>query len=63
MDATPATYLRSVKLAHNRRVTCSEPFVIKFRGELESRTRLKIELEFMAGYLCRRWPQCMHPHR
>ena len=47
---TPASFLRSVKLGYNRRVVRAEPFVINFRGALDPRTELKLELEFMAHY-------------
>ena len=50
VDGTPVTYLQSVKLAYNRRVARSEPFVINFRGDLEPGTQLKIELECMGHY-------------
>lgn len=50
IDDTPVTFLRSVKLEHNRRVARSEPFVIQFRGDLDSGTPLKLELEFMGHY-------------
>lgn len=50
VDGTPVTFLRSVKLEYNRRVARSEPFVINFRGDLDSGTQLKLELEFMGHY-------------
>jgi NAD-dependent SIR2 family protein deacetylase len=50
VDSTPVTFLCSVKLEHKRRVARSEPFVINFRGELDSGTQLKLELEFMGHY-------------
>jgi mono-ADP-ribosyltransferase sirtuin 6 len=50
VDGTPITFLRSVKLHENRRVARSEPFVINFRGDLESGVELKFELEFMGHY-------------
>ncbi|KAG4435789.1 hypothetical protein IFR05_008733 [Cadophora sp. M221] len=49
-DNTPVTFLKSVKVAYNRRIIRSEPFVIGFRGSLESGTELKVELEFMGHY-------------
>ncbi|KAH9220879.1 DHS-like NAD/FAD-binding domain-containing protein [Leptodontidium sp. 2 PMI_412] len=49
-DNTPVTFLKSVKLAYSRRLIRSEPFVIGFRGSLESGTELKVELEFMGHY-------------
>lgn len=49
-DNTPVTFLKSVKLAYNRRLIRSEPFAIGFRGSLESGTELKVELEFMGHY-------------
>lgn len=49
-DGTPATFLQSVRLEYNRRLVRSEPFVINFRGSLDSGTELKIELEFMGHY-------------
>ncbi|KAF4633201.1 hypothetical protein G7Y89_g4920 [Cudoniella acicularis] len=50
VDGTPATFLQSVKVEYNRRVARSEPFVVNFRGELDSGTELKLELEFMGHY-------------
>lgn len=50
VDGTPVTFLRSAKLEGNRRVAHSEPFVINFRGDLDSRMQLKLELEFMGHY-------------
>jgi hypothetical protein len=50
VDGTPATFLRSLKLAHSRRVARSEPFVINFHDDLDSGTQLKLELEFMGHY-------------
>lgn len=50
VDGTPFSFLRSVKLASNRRVARSEPFVFNFRGDLDSETQLKFELEFMGHY-------------
>lgn len=47
VDGTPVTFLRSVKLADNRRVARTEPFVINFRGDLDSGIQLTLELEFM----------------
>ena len=47
---TPATFLRSVKLEYNRRLARAEPFIINFRGALDSGTELKLELEFMGNY-------------
>ena len=49
-DNTPVTFLKSVKLVHNRRLVRSEPFIIGFRGPMESGTELKVELEFMGHY-------------
>lgn len=49
-DGTPVTFLQSVRLESNRRLVRSEPFVINFRGSLDSGTGLKIELEFMGHY-------------
>ncbi|CZR58868.1 uncharacterized protein PAC_08760 [Phialocephala subalpina] len=49
-DGTPATFLQSVRLEYNRRLVRSEPFVINFRGSLDSGTELKLELEFMGHY-------------
>ncbi|PVH74128.1 DHS-like NAD/FAD-binding domain-containing protein [Cadophora sp. DSE1049] len=49
-DNTPVTFLQSVKLEYNRRIVRSEPFVIGFRGPLNSGTELKVELEFMGHY-------------
>ncbi|KAL8981358.1 MAG: hypothetical protein Q9205_003826 [Flavoplaca limonia] len=50
VDGTPVTFLKSIKLAYNRRIAHSEPFVIDFRGNLETETALKLELEFMGHY-------------
>ncbi|KAL8711721.1 MAG: hypothetical protein Q9220_003892 [cf. Caloplaca sp. 1 TL-2023] len=50
VDDTPVTFLKSVKLENNRRVAHSEPFVITFRGSLESGTLLRLDLEFMGHY-------------
>ena len=50
VDGTPVTFLKSIKLAYNRRIARSEPFVIDFRGNLDTGTALKIELEFMGHY-------------
>ncbi|KAI1073648.1 NAD-dependent deacetylase sirtuin-7 [Whalleya microplaca] len=50
VDGTPVTFLRSVKLAYNRRVVRSEPFVINFRGGLAPGTELELELEFMGNH-------------
>ncbi|KAL8880953.1 MAG: hypothetical protein Q9198_001742 [Flavoplaca austrocitrina] len=50
VDGTPVTFLKSIKLAYNRRIARSEPFVIDFRGNLETGTPLKLELEFMGHY-------------
>lgn len=50
VDGTPVTFLNSVKLEHSRRVARSEPFVIGFRGNLDSGIQLKLELEFMGHY-------------
>lgn len=50
VDSTPVTFLRSVKLEYNRRVVRTEPFIINFRGNLDSGTQLKLELEFMGHY-------------
>ena len=50
VDGTPVTFLRSVKLEYNRRVARSEPFIINFRGDLDSGMQLKLELEFMGHY-------------
>ncbi|OBT50567.1 hypothetical protein VE04_09727 [Pseudogymnoascus sp. 24MN13] len=49
IDDTPASFLQSVRLEHNRRVLRTEPFVITFRGEME-KAELKLELEFMGHY-------------
>lgn len=50
VDGTPVTFLQSVKLAYNRRVARSEPFVINFRGDIEVGTQFDLELEFMGHY-------------
>ncbi|KAI8167532.1 NAD-dependent protein deacetylase SRT1 [Colletotrichum sp. SAR 10_65] len=50
VDGTPVTFLQSVKLAYNRRVARSEPFVINFRGDVEVGTQFELELEFMGHY-------------
>ncbi|KAI1631892.1 NAD-dependent deacetylase sirtuin-7 [Biscogniauxia mediterranea] len=50
VDGTPATFLQSVRLEHNRRLVRSEPFVINFRGALEPGTQLRVTLEFMGRY-------------
>ncbi|KAI8285064.1 NAD-dependent protein deacetylase SRT1 [Colletotrichum sp. SAR11_240] len=50
VDGTPVTFLQSVKLAYNRRVARSEPFVINFRGDIEVGTQFELELEFMGHY-------------
>lgn len=50
VDGTPATFLQSVKLEYNRRIVRAEPFVIKFRGDVEPGTELILELEFMGHY-------------
>ncbi|KAI0000604.1 NAD-dependent deacetylase sirtuin-7 [Xylariaceae sp. FL0662B] len=50
VDGTPATFIRSVKLAYNRRVARSEPFVIHFRSGIAPGTELELELEFMGHY-------------
>lgn len=49
-DGTPVTFLRSVKLAFNRRTVSAEPFSFPFRGSLDAGTALKLELEFMGHY-------------
>lgn len=49
-DGTPATFLRSVKLAFNRRKVLAEPFIFPFRGSLDEGTALTLELEFMGHY-------------
>ncbi|KAI4091391.1 MAG: hypothetical protein LQ339_008143 [Xanthoria mediterranea] len=36
VDGTPVTFLKSVRLDYNRRVARSEPFVLDFRGTLET---------------------------
>ena len=52
VDDTPATFLRSVRLAHNRRVARAEPFLVNIRGGLDEipEGRLAIELELMGHY-------------
>ncbi|KAE8443604.1 hypothetical protein EG329_001537 [Mollisiaceae sp. DMI_Dod_QoI] len=50
VDGTPASFLQSIKLEYNRRVVRSEPFIINFRGSLDSGTVLKLELEFIGHY-------------
>jgi hypothetical protein len=50
VDGTPSTFLRTVKLAYNRRVVRSEPFTINLRGGIEEGTQLDLELEFMGHY-------------
>lgn len=50
VDGTPVSFLRSVKLAHNRRVARSEPFIINIRDSLEVGSVLNLELEFMGHY-------------
>jgi hypothetical protein len=49
VDGTPASFLQSVRMEHNRRVLRTEPFVITFREEMEE-AELKLELEFMGHY-------------
>lgn len=50
VDGTPASFIKEVRLAYNRRTVRSEPFVIGLRGELEAGTELKLELQFMGHY-------------
>lgn len=50
VDGTPATFLRSVKLANNRRVAQSEPFELVFRERVDDGTEFALELEFMGRY-------------
>ncbi|KAL9631612.1 MAG: hypothetical protein Q9204_004159, partial [Flavoplaca sp. TL-2023a] len=50
IDGTPITFLKSIKLVYNRRIARSEPFVIDIRGNLDTGTALKLELEFMGHY-------------
>ena len=50
VDGTPVTFLRSVKLANNRRTARSEPFNIMIRDELSPGMQFKLELEFMGHY-------------
>ncbi|KAI0160965.1 DHS-like NAD/FAD-binding domain-containing protein [Hypoxylon sp. FL1284] len=50
VDGTPATFLRSVRLEHNRRAARSEPFVIGLREDPEPGAELRLELEFMGHY-------------
>ncbi|KAH8890143.1 NAD-dependent deacetylase sirtuin-7 [Thozetella sp. PMI_491] len=50
VDGTPSTFLQSVRLAHNRRVARSEPFVIALRDAIESSAELTVELQFMGHY-------------
>jgi hypothetical protein len=49
-DNTLASFIRSVKLLHNRRIARDEPFNVKIRGDLPSGTKLKMVLEFMGNY-------------
>jgi mono-ADP-ribosyltransferase sirtuin 6 len=49
-DNTPASFLRSVKLLHNRRIARDEPFIVNVRGDLPAGTHLKVVLEFMGNY-------------
>ncbi|EEY20189.1 NAD-dependent deacetylase sirtuin-7 [Verticillium alfalfae VaMs.102] len=50
VDGTPATFLRSVKIAHARRPARTEPYVIHFNTRLPVGAPLRIELEFMGHY-------------
>ncbi|KAM0271915.1 hypothetical protein ACHAQH_008917 [Verticillium albo-atrum] len=50
VDDTPATFLRSVKIAYTRRPAKTEPYVMNFNAALQLGTPLKIELEFMGHY-------------
>lgn len=50
VDRTPVTFLKSVRLEHNRRLARSEPFVFDFRTNLDPGTLLTFELEFMGHY-------------
>lgn len=52
VDNTPVSFLRSVRLAYNRRNIVKEPFTISFRGNLQDDLgmELKLELEFMGHY-------------
>ena len=50
VDGTPATFLKSIKLASARREIKQEPFAIQVRGELEGLLPLKVELAFMGHY-------------
>ncbi|EGY22013.1 hypothetical protein VD0002_g8530 [Verticillium dahliae] len=50
VDGTPATFLRSVRVAHARRPARTEPHVIHFNARLPVGAPLSIELEFMGHY-------------
>lgn len=50
VDGTPVSFLKSVKLAHNRRAIRSEPFIISIRDVLKGDAQLDVELEFMGHY-------------
>ncbi|KAG7287166.1 hypothetical protein NEMBOFW57_006671 [Staphylotrichum longicolle] len=51
VDGTPVSFLRSVKLANNRRVLKAEPFVFDLREDVGERgLEVKLELEFMGHY-------------
>jgi mono-ADP-ribosyltransferase sirtuin 6 len=50
VDGTPATFLRSVKLAGHRRVARSEPFELLYRDRVTPGMDFVLELEFMGHY-------------
>ncbi|KAH6655769.1 NAD-dependent deacetylase sirtuin-7 [Truncatella angustata] len=50
VDDTPVTFLHSVKLEGTRRAAVEEPFIINFRGALETGLQLKLVLKFMGHY-------------
>lgn len=51
VDGTPASFLRSVRLANNRRALKAEPFVFDLRGDVvKDGAELSFELEFMGHY-------------
>jgi mono-ADP-ribosyltransferase sirtuin 6 len=51
VDGTPVSFLRSVRLANNRRVVKAEPFVFDLKGDFgDGGLALMLELEFMGHY-------------
>ncbi|KAG0645284.1 O-acetyltransferase -1 [Hyphodiscus hymeniophilus] len=50
LDGTHVRFLRSVRLAYNRRLLKSEPYLFAFRGDLDLDVKLRLDLEFMGHY-------------